>query len=288
MNEKLEYYFLSFLLWLSRWLPKSWIYGMMNGIAMLLYYLIKRRREITIQNLHFAFPKKSEEEIRQLSKTVYSELSQTVAEILLILTDRFDVDTAVINREEVLERLAQFREKYPEGWILMTAHFSNWELLGQFLSKNGYEMLILGREADNKLIDEKIIVKLREKYGSRAINKRRSSVAVLKRLKRAGIVGVLIDQKVGKELGIRVKFFGRDVYMTTMVASMQEKVNATVVPMFVVREARGRYRMILREPIKLSGNKEEMTQKYSDIMEKVIQKYPSQWFWMHNRWKKES
>ena len=288
MSEKLEYYFLAFLLWLSRWLPKSWIYGMMNGIAMLLYRLIKRRREITVQNLRLAFPQKSEEEIRQLSKTVYSELSQTVAEILLILTDRFDVDDAVINREEILERLAEFRKEHQEGWILMTAHFSNWELLGQFLSKNGYEMLILGREADNKLIDEKIIVRLREKYGSRAINKRRSSVAVLKRLKRAGIVGVLIDQKVGKELGIRVKFFGRDVYMTGMVASMQEKVNATVVPMFFAREARGRYRIILRDPVQFNGNREEMTQKYSDIMEEVIRKYPSQWFWMHDRWKKES
>ena len=31
---------------------------------------------------------------------------------------------------------------------------------------------------------------------------------------------------------------------------------------------------------------EAMTLKYNQALEAVIRKYPAQWFWMHNRWRK--
>ena len=30
---------------------------------------------------------------------------------------------------------------------------------------------------------------------------------------------------------------------------------------------------------------EAMTLKYNQAIEEIIRKYPSQWFWMHNRWR---
>jgi len=51
--------------------------------------------------------------------------------------------------------------------------------------------------------------------------------------------------------------------------------------------------MIINEPIDYVADEiadkekklEAMTLKYNQAIEKIIRKYPAQWFWMHNRWR---
>ncbi len=252
---------------------------------MAFYHLSKRRREITIDNLTQAFPSKNEEEIKTLAKEVFIELSKTVTEILFMVSDRFDIDAAVVNKEEALAKLQSIKKAHPGAWIIMTAHFSNWELAAHFLAKHGYPMLAVGREGDNKLIDKNITIPFREKYGSRSIYKNKAGVSILKSLKRDETVGVLIDQKSDQKKGVKVKFFGRDVYTTSIVAVMKEKLDVTVVPIFLARVGEGKYELIVNDPVEETGDIVRMTQAYNDEMEQIIRKYPAQWFWMHNRWR---
>jgi KDO2-lipid IV(A) lauroyltransferase len=104
-------------------------------------------------------------------------------------------------------------------------------------------------------------------------------------LKRGETVGVLIDQKSDAKKGVKVKFFGRDVYTASIVAVMKEKLDVAVVPIFLARVGEGKYELIVNDPVKKTGDIVQMTQAYNDKMEKIVRKYPSQWFWMHNRWK---
>lgn len=261
------------------------MYSLLKGISLSFYTLSKRRREVTIDNLKQAFPEKSDQETAHLSKAVFIELSKTVAEIFLMLTGRFDPDQAVVNRDEAIRKLKVLRNTYSGGWMMVTAHFSNWELLAQVLAKNGFPMLIVGREGDNKLIDKNITLPLRQRYGSRTVYKKKAAVAILKSLKRGEIVGALIDQKVNAQEGLKVKFFGREVYMTGLVATMKQKLNITVIPIFLPRIGEGKYKIVMEEPIEVSDDAVHMTQAYSDALERVIKAYPEQWFWMHNRWK---
>jgi KDO2-lipid IV(A) lauroyltransferase len=66
---------------------------------------------------------------------------------------------------------------------------------------------------------------------------------------------------------------------------MKEKLDVTVVPVFLPRVENGKYKFIVKDPIMELGDIAKMTQKYTDVMEDIIREYPSQWFWMHNRWK---
>ena len=274
--------------------PRSWIYGLMQGVALLFYHLSKKRRRITIDNLHQAFPSMEKDEIEKLSKDVYIELSVTVADILLMLAGRLDTDMVVENYDEALERLAEIKVKYPHGIIFMGAHFSNWELPPLFASRHGFPMTVIGRRGDNRIIDEKLVIPFRSQYGNQTVYKKKAGISMLRTLKQHGTVGLLIDQKVNKENGFLVPFFGRDAFTTHAVATLKLKANPAIIPISMPRLGRGKYRLNIGEAIEYQAEeiKDEpqkllkMTEHYNHILEEIIREYPSQWLWMHDRWNK--
>ncbi len=293
MREKIEYILVKLFLWLAKIAPKSLIYIMMKGLTLLVYHLDKKRRYLTIQNLTMAFPAKSSEEILALSKKVYIELSITIAEILLMFTGQFDIDKAIKNQEEAKEKLQDIAQNSPYGLIVITAHFSNWELAAHFLAKNGLPMLAIGRKGNNKLIDTNITTPFREKYGNDAVSKKKAMLAMIKRLKVGGNVGLLIDQKSGSLNSAKIDFFGQPAETTLSIASLKLRFDPLVVPIFIARDSDGLYEMIINEPIEYVADEiedkekklEVMTLKYNQAIEEMIRKYPAQWFWMHNRWR---
>lgn len=293
MREQIEYAFVKLFLWLAKSAPKALIYKIMRYLSTLFYYLDSKRRHLTIANLTLAFPQKTTQEIEVLSKKVYSELSVTIAEILLMFCGKFDIDKAIKNHKQAREKLQHLAQNSPNGIIVVTAHFSNWEVAAHFLAKNGLPMLAIGREGNNKLIDKNITVPFRNKYGNRATSKDNAMLAMARTLKKGEAVGLLIDQKAGHLNSVAVDFFGTPAETTTSVAMLKLKFDPLIVPIFIARGSDGGYEMIINDPIEYVAKEiedtekkvEAMTLKYNQSIEAVIRKYPEQWFWMHNRWR---
>lgn len=293
MREKTEYSLVKLFLWLAKIAPKSFIYATMKGLTRFVYHLDKKRRNLTITNLTMAFPEKTPEEIRSLSKEVYSELSKTISEILLMFTGKFDIENAIKNRDEAKEKLQKLAENSPHGIVFMTAHFSNWELMAHFIAKNELPMIVIGRKGNNRLIEANITTPFREKYGNSAASKDKAMLSMMKRLKAKGNVGLLIDQKAGGSHSVKVDFFGKPAETTLSVASLKLKLDPLIVPVFVVRDSDGLYELHISEPVEYVADEiedqqkklEAMTLKYNQAIEDIVKKYPSQWFWMHNRWR---
>ncbi len=293
MREKIEYTLVKMFLYIAKIMPVFAIYTLFKWITLLVYHLDKKRRALTIKNLQMAYPDKTSREIKELSKKVYSELSKTISEILLMFVDRFDIDDAVTNKEEVIMKLKKLSLDVPHGVIAMTAHFSNWELLAHFLAKHGLPMLVIGREGNNKLIEEHITQPFRKKYGNDTANKKKAILAMVKKLRNGGNVGILIDQRSGIRNGVMVDFFGKPAETTTSIASLKLKFDPKIVPCFAVRTECGKYKIVIQDPVEYQAAEEDdetkkiekMTAGYNDIMESIIREYPAQWFWMHNRWR---
>jgi len=266
---------------------------LMKALTLLVYHLDKKRRNITITNLSMAFPEKSAEEIKALSKEVYTELSKTISEILFMFVGKFDIDDAVNNAEEAKVKLEEIAQNGTNGVIVITAHFSNWELAAHFLAMHGLPMLAVGREGNNKLIDHNITIPFRNKYGNRATTKDKAMLAMAKTLKKGGTVGLLIDQKTGAQNSVQVNFFDKVADTTNSVAMMKLKFDPMVVPIFIARQSDGKYEVIIHDPVDYIAEEiedndkkiEAMTLRYNQAMEAVIREYPAQWFWMHNRWR---
>jgi len=293
MREKIEYILVKLFLWLAKIAPKSFVYSTMKVVAMLVYHVDKNRRTLSIKNLTMAFPEKTSTEIRELSKEVYKQLSITVSEILFIFNGKLNIEDTIKNHQEAKEKLQELAEHSPHGVIVMTAHFSNWELAAHFLAKNGLPMLAIGRKGNNTLIENNITTPFREKYGNQAVIKSKAMMLMIKRLKGKGNVGLLIDQKAGQSNGVKVNFFGKPAETTLSVASLKLKFDPLVVPIFIARDSGGYYEMIIHDPIEYTAEEIEdydaklkaMTSHYNQVIENVVRLYPSQWFWMHNRWR---
>ena len=292
MRENIEYFTVKFLLWCASWMPKSLIYGIVKAIAIVLYYILPKRRKLVYKNLRNVFPLLSKNELDRFAKKVYDNLSQSVAEILLMFVDRFDIDDAIINFNEAKEKIAEITS-HKRGVILFTAHFSNWELLAHFISKHGLPFLVIGREGTNKIIDKKITIPFRSKYGNRAAYKKKAMISMAKALKNRETIGMLIDQKTGGTHSAKIDFFGQKASTTLSTAALKLKFDPLIIPTYVVREKRGYYRMHIEPPLEyiaseIADEKEKMkamTLRYNRALEQMILRAPEQWFWMHNRWK---
>lgn len=290
--QRIQYGVVRSLLLIAKYLPKTFIYGFAKRLSLIGFYLISKRRKAAIKNIQSIYGL-NDSEAYDFAKKVYLELSQTIAEMLLMVVGRFDIDGAIINLEEVKEALSTLTHNAPRGIIVITAHYSNWELAAHFLAKHGLPMLAIGRKGSNRFIDQHITIPFRNLYGNRAVYKDKAMVSMAKTLKKGEFVGMLIDQKTSGTHSAEIPFFGKNALTTLSTASLKLKFDPLVVPISIVREEKGRYRVYVDAPIayraeELEEEREKliaMTKKYNEAIETMIQRAPHQWFWMHNRWK---
>ena len=293
MRDFLEYFLVKSFLSLTKILPNNATYALCKNVALLFFKFEKRRRNLTLKNLQLIYPQMSENEVLALAQKIYENVAITIAEILLMMTDKLDMDAMVENGEEAIEEVKKYSSSAKNGIIMLTAHFSNWELLAHYVAYKGFPLKVVGRRGNNTYIEERLTTPFREKFGNQNLYKELAATGMIRALRNKETVGLLIDQKSGGPSSIPVRFFDHPADTTNSIAILKLKYNPLVLPMFAIRQPNGHYRILTLEPIEYIAQEEEnqteriakMTQFYNDIMEEVIRAYPEQWFWMHNRWR---
>lgn len=250
--------------------------------------LDSRHRRIARHNLRMVFgDTKSEEEIRRIIKEVFRNIGQTAAEFFQIPSLTYEKTLDIIAPEH-RERLDKCLED-GHGVVMLASHFGNWELMATAGAIAGYKISAVARPLDDPDLEE-IVRGVRESSGLKIIPRRTSALAVVRKLRRNEIVGILADQNTRKQ-NVFVDFFGLKAATTPGPAILALRTGARLVPAFMLREGPGRHKLIIEEPIEpvRTGDEEAdviaTTQKCVDILEKYIREYPSQWFWVHRRWR---
>ena len=101
---------------------------------------------------------------------------------------------------------------------------------------------------------------------------------------------MLIDQNFYKG-GVFVGAFGHDA-TNTLVPILARRTGCAVLPMHNVWVG-NKIRIICEPPVPLSENSDpaaaivEDTAELTGYVERWIREDPSQWFWLHNRWKRQ-
>lgn len=252
------------------------------------FFLVPRYRKKALENLRFAFgSEKSEAEIRSLARAVFRNLGENLFEILCIPKfSPLNIDGYIkINGLEIVEKaLSQKR-----GFIALSGHFGNWELLAGYFGIKGYPVNVLARRLRYEKFDN-FINSLRRGMGVKVIYRDDSPKEILKILKDGQSLAILADQDISSVDGVFIDFFGHPAYTPTAPVALALATAVPIIPMFIVRERSG-HRIYVEESLELeiTGNKETdlrvNTQKWSKVEETYIRKYPSQWVWIHDRWK---
>ncbi len=168
MKSRIEYAPVWILIQVLRFLPRPLARAMCTAVAVLLYAILPRLRQVGFRNLELALPEKSERDRRRILRGVYVSLGRLLSEI-----PRFSAYTrenvgriAIYDGFENFER-ARTRGK---GVLFLTAHLGGWEI-GSFVhSLHGNPLHVVMRALDNPYIDA-YTRNLRTLHGNTLIDK---------------------------------------------------------------------------------------------------------------------
>ncbi len=288
MREKIEYFIVLSVIKISKFLPKFAVFALLKFFAVILFWVLKSRRKLAINNILAAYKDFDFKKAKSLAKANFISISQTVAEVLLLINDRINLDDVMQNGESAVKKVKELTKNNKNGIIFVTAHFGNWEFLAHYFATKGFPVSVVGRYGNNSLIEDNITFPFRHKFGNDLIYKDDAMRNMIKLLKNHGNLGILTDQKTGN---FKAEFFGRECYTTKSVATLFLKFNPVIIPIFAKRIDKTKFEIIVEKfpeiPSNLSKNEAELfiTQTCNDIFENIVRSVPEQWFWMHNRWR---
>jgi len=178
-----------------------------------------------------------------------------------------------------------------KGVIFLTGHMSAWELAPFAQALYGHPLSFLARAIDNEGVN-RLIDSYRCRSGNRPIEKNNSARTMLRVLREGGTVGVLADQNTSVEESVFVDFFGIPAATTTGLVRMARHTGAAVVPGFLCWDATKRkYRLRFERAVEMRNGEDEASDirenaaRCNRVIEDYIRAHPSQWLWVHKRWK---
>ena len=244
--------------------------------------LIKLNIKIGLGNIN---PEKEKEIINSM----WSNIGRTLAEYVFLKDFKFNTTNfshMKINGSKYLEEIKNSGKPV----IFFSGHFANFELMAMELDKSGIKTAAIYRPLNNFFLNP-LMEYLRMKYICPAqIPKGRMGMReIISKIKDGYSVALMMDQRVSE--GLKVNFFNRPAFTTTIPAQLALKYNCKLVPIFLERKKGPNFEMTIHEPYKIekTGNDEEdsknITLKINQLIEKMILNNPKQWIWSHNRWK---
>ncbi|UZR95017.1 lysophospholipid acyltransferase family protein [Chondrinema litorale] len=278
-----------FLIWLSEIFPRNWVVSFYGTLGRLAYKFAKKSKRRTIKHLTMAFGKeKSKEEIHQMAAEVYENIGKNFADIVRLLSvkslEKFEkvVDT---EGEEHLEKAY----KKGKGVICLTCHLGAFELTGTNVALRNYPTFVIGTRMKDPKLDG-LLVKNRTSRGIENIYRGEDTIKLIRGLKTGKVVCILIDQDT-KVKSTFVDFFGIPAKTPIGATLLALKTDAAIVPMAATLGKDGRQKVVFKpeiEVVKTGDYDKDLvtnTALFSKALEDFIRESPTQWVWMHERWK---
>jgi Kdo2-lipid IVA lauroyltransferase/acyltransferase len=272
-------------------LPMKWSLKAGESVGLFVFSLWKSRRKIAIENLSKTIASgqiKTHDRAEKIIRENFNNFGKSLIEVIKIYYGFGNplIDSVVM---EGVEHFQTAKSKN-KGVIFITGHCGNWELMALATGLKFSDVSIVARPIDNPYLN-KFIERVRRKYGNSIIYKKGALKPIMQTLKKNGIVGILMDQAVLASEGYVIDFLGRGAWTTKMPALLARKTGAAVLPAFIHRTDKG-HSIIIYPEIELSHSEDtekavkEDTVKFSGFIEEYIKAYPTEWLWIHRRWKR--
>ncbi len=242
-----------------------------------------------MRNLELAFPEMPLAERLHILRVEYRNLGWLLAEFCQMSTYTPNFASRFI-RYQGLEHYLAARDR-GHGVFVLTGHLGAWELSSFYHSLAGYPMGMVIRRLDNPLVD-RMVNRIRCQHGNRVLDKDDFARGLLAAMRAGETVGILMDTNMTPPQGLFVPFFGVPACTASGLARVAIKTGAAVLPGFLLwEESESQYVLHFYPELALAdtGDAEadtaENTARLTAVLEDAIRHYPSQWLWMHRRWK---
>jgi KDO2-lipid IV(A) lauroyltransferase len=281
------YYIIYGFLYLVSLLPLRVLYFFGDAIYGLVFYIVKYRRDVVMNNLQLAFPEKTTAERRRIAKQFYHNFIDSFMESIKFLsiskkwiqkrsTGEYDLINSMIDKGRNVH--------------IMAAHQFNWEF-GNLLYAMNLKIPFVGiyMTISNKSLN-KIFFDIRKRYGTILISAQDFKNKMHQVFSGQHVMGLAADQNPGDPRNAYwVNFMGKPAPFVTGPAKGAVKYNTAVVFVGFHKVKRGHYHFkatLLAE----NGSEftpQQLTLKYKTEVERTIRMDPANYLWSHRRWKYE-
>ena len=274
---------------LVRGLPRHVAMRFGRRMGSLARHLQPRRVRIARENLRQAFPEMPVSQREALLDNMFMHLGVSFVEMLRLDLYSGREDLERYFRFEGIEHLNEVL-KLGRGGIVLSGHVGFWEAGAFFMPQLGVKAGFVAKPIRNPLVGG-YFDRMRSAKGCYQINSRKGARRIVKALQSNHLVGILIDQHTRPKEAVKVPFFGRPAHTTPVVARIAMKLQTPVLPCFVYRTDEDRYIVrfephILLDPGSMSDEDiVNNTTLLSGYIEQAVKREPSQWFWVHRRWR---
>ncbi len=237
-----------------------------------------------MHNLDIAFPEKSFEEKKRISKQFYKNLVDTFIETikLLSISDK-EFDKRIVIDIKACNDLAKFKNIQ-----VHSGHQMNWEYAHLAFAKN-MKVLWVGvyKHIGNKYIN-RLFLKIRRKFNAFMLPTIHFTKEIRNIYDRRYALALIADQNPGLPSNAYwLNFFNRAAPFMAGAEKGAVRNNTAVVFVNFVKIKRGYYRF---EPFIITENANEfkdgqLTLLYRNFLEDAIRKQPDNYLWSHRRWK---
>jgi Kdo2-lipid IVA lauroyltransferase/acyltransferase len=248
----------------------------MGGMA---WHLIPLRRRTVLRNLRIAFY--GEHDLPTLQGMARETIIRTGANLFsaahtaLLPASRIHEVLSVENQE-----LMEASLSISPGLVLLPSHMGNWEVLSRMngMFPKDHKIGAFYRPLNNPILNERVVAQ-RTTDGSHLFSKRDSLHHVTGFLREGGIIGILADQRVGRQ-GELVRFFGRLTRASPLPSLMARRSKSAVLSMSLTTEIPGKWNVryhSVSPPFK--------TTECMMAIEQAMKASPLDVFWLQERWR---
>lgn len=268
-------------------LPHSLQYALGRLIGRLAWMFIPRKRKrLAIEQILFCKVADTKEQAEYIAKKSTTRFGPMIIDVLRFpqIKDGLYRTMIEFNGREILEDI----KASGKGAIVVSMHSGNWELLGGTLASEGFPLISVAMkqhsESDRFINEYRAIMHQHVTYKT-------GIREMLSAMKQGGMIGLIMDQDPGKT-GILAPFFGYETLTASGAAIMARMQDAPIVPVTIHYDKfKEKHIIDVQTPMYVERTDEKdkdvlvTTIRLNEIMEDHIRRYPTEWFWLHNRWK---
>lgn len=176
-----------------------------------------------------------------------------------------------------------------QGVVMIGAHIGCWEAGAGFFGTYGKKINIVMLDVEHQQIKDVLEESANEANNYNIIALNQNIIDAILQMKVALNKGEYIcfngDRYIGRDNTATVEFFGAEALFPKGLFQIAVKCRVPVVFYYSMREPNNTYRFIFEEPIlERKSTAESLLEQYSKSLERIVTKYPRQWFNFYDFW----
>jgi len=258
-------------------------------LGRLLWKHYHRGRQRALDNLRASFPEKPEAWIWETGRRSFEHIVMLTMDVLFTPRLVKKYNWREYSRYKNAEH-AKWLMQERKGLLMVTGHYSNFEITGYLMGLFGFDLYSIARPLDNKYLN-RFLYGVRKRRGQKIIDKKGAAELMPRITAQGSTLGFIADQDSGRK-GVFIDFFGRKASTYKSIGLVAMHYNLPIVVGYSRRVGNrfffeiGVNRIIF--PHEWADKDDPLTwvtAEYTKAIEAFVREDPSQYWWLHRRWK---